>query len=126
MFINFVLHVLGMVNHSNILVVLIYPVEYQNFDILYMYYDDVLRLQFLTYQRVLLLLKKIIACMDLEDGVGHFLDIFRSAIALYVPHIQDICIKQFFWVVHVSDMILFNCTSGLFISFILFEQICTV
>lgn len=76
MFINFVLHVLGMVNHSNILVVLIYPVEYQNFDILYMYYDDVMRLQFLTYQRVLLLLKKIIACMDLEDGVGHFLDIF--------------------------------------------------
>lgn len=77
MFINFVLHVLGMVNHSNILVVLIYPVEYQNFDILYMYYDDVLRLQFLTYQRVLLLLKKkIIACMDLEDGMGHFLDIF--------------------------------------------------
>lgn len=78
MFINFVLHVLGMVNHSNILVVLIYPVEYQNFDIhvWYMYYDDVLRLQFLTYQRVLLLLKKIIACMDLEDGVGHFLDIF--------------------------------------------------
>lgn len=77
MFINFVLHVLGMVNHSNILVVLIYPVEYQNFDILYMYYDDVLRLQFLTHQRVLLLLKtKIIACMDLEDGVGHFLDIF--------------------------------------------------
>lgn len=75
MFINFVLHVLGMVNHSNILVVLIYPVEYQNFDILYMYYDDVLRLQFLTYQRVLLLLK-IIACMDLEDGMGHFLDIF--------------------------------------------------
>lgn len=77
MFINFVLHVLGMVNHSNILVVLIYPVEYQNFDIhvWYMYYDDVLRLQFLTYQRVLLLLK-IIACMDLEDGVGHFLDIF--------------------------------------------------
>lgn len=73
MFINFVLHVLGMVNHSNILVVLIYPVEYQNFDILYMYYDDVLRLQFLTYQRVLLLLK-IIACMDLEDGVRHFLD----------------------------------------------------
>lgn len=78
MFINFVLHVLGMVNHSNILVVLIYPVEYQNFDIhvWYMYYDDVLRLQFLTYQRVLLLLKKIIACMDLEDGMGHFLDIF--------------------------------------------------
>lgn len=77
MFINFVLHVLGMVNHSNILVVLIYPVEYQNFDTLYMYYDDVLRLQFLTYQRVLLLLKtKFIACMDLEDGVGHFLDIF--------------------------------------------------
>lgn len=76
MFINFILHVLGMVNHSDILVVLIYPVEYQNFDIWYMYYDDVLRLQFLTYQRVLLLLKKIIACMDLEDGVGHFLDIF--------------------------------------------------
>lgn len=80
MFINFVLHVLGMVNHSNILVVLIYPVEYQNFDIhvWYMYYDDVLRLQFLTYQRVLLLLKKN-HCMHGSRGWDgtfsrHFLD----------------------------------------------------
>lgn len=95
MFINFVLHVLGMVNISNILVVLIYPVEYQNFDIhvWYMYYDDVLRLQFLTYQRVLLLLKKN-HCMHGSRGWGETFS--RSAIALYVPHIHDICIKLFF------------------------------
>lgn len=61
-----------MVNHANVLVVLIYPIKYQNFDIFFCY-DDALRLQFLTYQRGFVVETiKIIACTDLEGGDGEF------------------------------------------------------